>query len=178
MDPVIDTTLRAALALLFLAAAAHKARDLARFRATLADYRLLPDTLVPVGAVLVTGAETAVAAALVTPGLRAPGLLSAAGLLLVYGAAIAINLARGRHNIDCGCAGPAGRRPLSAALVVRNAVLAATTLAGFAPVRPRTLVWVDALTVAGGTAMLAALYASLDRLIAQAPVVARLRGGA
>jgi hypothetical protein len=42
MDPVFDSTLRAALALLFLVAAAHKLRDLGRFRATLADYRVLP----------------------------------------------------------------------------------------------------------------------------------------
>lgn len=177
MDPVIDATLRVALTLLFLASAGHKLRDLGRFRATLADYRLLPDALAPAGAVLVVGAETALAAALVAPALRVPGLLSAAGLFLVYGAAIAINLARGRRHIDCGCAGAAGRRPISAWLVARNALLAATALGGLVPVHPRALVWVDALTVAAATATLAALYASLDRLIVHAPAVARLRGG-
>jgi len=34
------------------------------------------------------------------------------------------------------------------------------------------------VTVAGATAVLAALYASLDRMIAHAPGLARLRGGA
>ena len=40
MDPAIDLTLRAALALLFLVAATHKLRDPAAFRATFADYRI------------------------------------------------------------------------------------------------------------------------------------------
>ena len=42
----------------------------------------------------------------------------------------------------------------------------------------RALLWVDALTVAGATAALAAFYASLDRMIAFAPGLARLRGDA
>jgi len=37
---------------------------------------------------------------------------------------------------------------------------------------------VDGITVAGATATLAALYASLDRMLALAPARARLRGGA
>ena len=178
MDPVIDATLRTALALLFFVAAGHKLRDLGRFRATLAEYRLLPAGLVPLAAALVVGAEAAAAGALLVPGTRATGLVSAATLLLVYGAAVAINLARGRRDIDCGCAGPAVRRPISGWLVARNAALAAAALAAVAPVRPRPLVWVDALTVMGATATLAALYASVDRLLAHAPALARLRGEA
>jgi len=166
MDPVIDVTLRTALALLFFVAAGHKLQDLGRFRATLAEYRLLPAGLVPL------------AAALVVPSARAAGLVSAATLLVVYGAAVAINLARGRRHIDCGCAGPAGRRPISGALVARNAALAALALAGLVPVHPRALLWVDGLTVAGATAALAAFYAALDRMIVFAPGLARLRGDA
>ena len=178
MDPVIDATLRTALALLFFVAAGHKLRDLGRFRATLAEYRLVPAGLVPLAAALVVGAEAAAAGALLVPGARAAGLVSAASLLVVYGAAVAINLARGRRDIDCGCAGPALRRPISGALVGRNAALAALALAGLVPVHPRALLWVDALTVAGATAALAAFYASLDRMIVFAPGLARLRGDA
>ena len=178
MDPVIDATLRTALALLFLVAAGHKLRDLGRFRATLAEYRLLPAGLVPLAAALVVGAEAAAAGALLVPGARAAGLVSAATLLVVYGAAVAINLARGRRDIDCGCAGPAVRRPISGALVARNAALAALALAGLVPVHPRALLWVDGLTVAGATAALAAFYAALDRMIVFAPGLARLRGDA
>ena len=174
MDPVVDLTLRTAMALVFVAAVSHKLRDPGRVRATLAEYRLLPDGLAP----LVVAAEVAAAGALLVPGTRAAGLLAAAALLLVYGAAIAINLARGRRDIDCGCAGLGVRRPISGWLVARNAALAAAALAGLAPVHPRGLVWVDAVTVAGATAALAACYASLDRMIAHASLLSRLRGGA
>ncbi|HUE30815.1 MAG TPA: MauE/DoxX family redox-associated membrane protein [Verrucomicrobiae bacterium] len=178
MDPVVDATLRTALALLFFVAAGHKLRDLGRFRATLGEYRLLPAALTPLAAALVVAAEVGAAGALVAPGTRAAGLLSAAFLLALYGAAVAINLARGRRDLDCGCAGPAVRRPISGALVARNAALAALALAGLAPVRARALLWVDAVTVAGASAALAAIYASLDRVIAYAPGLSRLRGDA
>jgi Methylamine utilisation protein MauE len=178
IDPAIDATLRVALGLLFLVAAGHKLRAPARFRAALADYRLLPPALVPVAAVLVVAAELGVTAALAVPAARLAGLVDAAALLLVYAAAIGVNLARGRREIDCGCAGPALRRPLDGRLVGRNAVAAAAALAALAPVAPRALVWVDALTVAGGAAVLAAAWASVDRLLAEAPRLARLREGA
>lgn len=174
MDPAADVTVRAALALLFLVAAAHKLGDAGRFAATLVEYRLLPARSVPLVARLVPAAEVAVAVAL--GGRRAAGLLAAAGMLLLYAGAIGINLARGRRHIDCGCAGPATRRPISGWLVARNLALAAAALAGLAPVAARQLVWVDALTVAGGTAVLAALWAALDRLLADAPALARVRG--
>jgi len=174
MDPVVDLTLRAALALLLLVAAAHKLRDLPAFRATLADYRLLPDAIVPAAAGLVVGVELAIGTALLA--LPRPGLAAVAVLLAGYALAIAINLARGRHHIDCGCAGPAARQPISGRLVARNLLLATTALAGLAPVQARPLVWVDALTVVGTTGVLAALYATLDRMLADAPALARVRG--
>jgi hypothetical protein len=176
MDPVFDATLRAALALLFLVAAAHKLRDLGRFRATLADYRVLPDPLVAPAAALVVAAEVAVATALALPVGRTLGLAGAAGLLLVYAAAIAVNLVRGRRHIDCGCTGPAARRRISGWLVARNAVIALASIVGLLPVAPRPLVWMDALTVTAATATLAALYAAADRLLALAPELAALRG--
>lgn len=178
MDPVLDSTLRTALALLFLVAATHKLRDVARFRANLADYRVLPAALAAPAAALVLAAELGVAAALAVPAGRETGLAGASVLLAVYAAAIAVNLVRGRRHIDCGCAGPAARRPIGGWLVARNAVVALAALAGLAPVVPRPLVWVDALTVVAATAALAALYAAADRMIALAPELARLRGDA
>src|SRR5438128_7741724 len=178
MDAAVDITLRAALALLFLVAASHKLRDPGRFLATLAEYRLLPAAAVPLAAILVIGVEVVVAMALLVPERRAPGPVAAALVLAVYGAAIGINLARGRRHIDCGCAGPALRRPISGWLVARNAALAAAALAGLIPASPRPFSWVDGITVAGATVTLAALYASLDRMLALAPARARLREGA
>jgi hypothetical protein len=178
IDPVIDVVARAAFALLFLVAAIHKLRDPARFAAMLGEYRVLPARLVRLGAVVVVGAELVAAMALAAPGWRHAGLVAAAVLLLVYAAAIGVNLLRGRRDIDCGCAGPAARRPIGAGLVVRNLVLAVLALLALAPVGARPLVWVDGVTVLGATAGLAALYAALDRMLADAPALARVRGGA
>lgn len=176
IDPVIDVALRASLAVLFAAAASHKVREPRRFRGTVAEYRLLPATLVTPAALALVAGEIAVATALVTPGWRTAGLLGAAALLVLYGGAIAINLVRGRRDLDCGCAGPAVRRPISVWLVARNGVLAAIALAACVPVAARPLVWVDALTILGSTVTLAALYASVDRMLANLPGLARVRG--
>jgi hypothetical protein len=175
MDPVVDATLRAALALLFGAAAMHKLRDLRRFRATLADYQLVPLRFVPLVALGLAGIEAIAAATLVATPARRATALAAAALLLVYGAAIGINLVRGRRHIDCGCAGPAASRPLSGWLVARNVLLAALALAGTAPLQPRPLLWIDGFTVVAASVVLAALYASFDRMLADAPLLARVR---
>jgi len=173
MDPVIDATVRAALALLLLAAAAHKIRDPARFQATVADYRLLPPPLVTIGAAILVLSEFAVPVALVVA--RAWGLASAATLLGLYAAAIAVNLGRGRRHLDCGCTGPALRRPISGWLVLRNLLLVAIALADLAPVAMRPLVWIDRLTIVSATAAFAACWMATDRLLATAPGIARLR---
>lgn len=178
VDPAIDLTLRAALTLLFLAAAAHKLRDRAAFRATFADYRIVPDAVSGLAAHLVPLAELVVAALLLVPAASSLGKIGGALLLLVYGAAVGVNLARGRRHIDCGCAGPRARRPIGGGIVVRNALLAAAALATLVPVAARPLVWVDALTVSGAVLALTALYLATDRLMAHAPALARLREAA
>jgi hypothetical protein len=175
MDPVIDAVLRGALALLFLLAASHKARDLGAFRETLLDYRLLPAGTAAAAARVIVGAELAAAAALLAPGPRIPGPLLTALLLGVYTSAIAINLARGRRDVDCGCTGPALRQPLRGALLARNTMLLAGALACLAPVHPRPLVWVDALTIVAAVSVLVMFYATLDRMLANAPRLASLQ---
>jgi hypothetical protein len=176
IDPATDAALRASLAVLFTAAASHKVREPRRFRATVAEYRLLPGPLVTPAALALVGGEIGVATALVLPAWRTVGLLGAAALLALYGGAIAVNLARGRRDLDCGCAGPAVRRPISGWLVARNALLAAIALAGLVPPASRPLVWVDALTILGSTAALAALYGAVDRMLVHLPAMARVRG--
>ncbi len=179
MDPVATVTLRAALALLLTLAATHKLRDMESFRAAVAGYRLVPAFLVGPAAVALAGGELLAAALLIaSPGRPAAGPLAAAALFLLYGGAIAVNLARGRRDIDCGCGGPGARRPISGWLVARSAALAVLALAAAVPVAspPRSLVWIDALTIAGAVATLGVAYASVDRLLANLPAVARTRG--
>ena len=163
LDPALQAILRAGLALLLLSAASHKLRDLPRFRAALAGYRLLPTAAGRGLAPLLAALELAIGLALLAPGAGLVAGLGAAGLLAVYSGAIAINLARGRRQIDCGCSGPAGRTtPLSGALLARNATLALAALACALPVAGRAWVWIDAITVAGGVAVAALLYAAIE----------------
>ena len=124
LDPAIEGVLRGGLALLFGVTAFEKFRDLGAFRAAVVDYALLPERFVGAIAVAFAGCEAWLGVALVMPAawrLRLPALLASAAVLALYAAAIAVNLARGRRDIDCGCAGPAARQPLSEWLLVRNA---------------------------------------------------------
>ena len=91
------------LALLLAVAAAHKLAGFRSFAATLGDYRLLPARAVSFVAVLTILAEIATASGLLVPALRAPAAITAALIFSAYGAAIAVNIARGRVDIDCGC---------------------------------------------------------------------------
>jgi hypothetical protein len=175
VDPALAWLLRGGLATLFASAAAHKLRDLASFRTALADYELLPRAGVALAALLLPAVEAGTAVGLCIPAFAPWAGLTAAALLALYGGAMAINLARGRRHIDCGCAGPARRRALGAALVWRNGALAVAALASALPAAPRPLLWVDGLTIGAGLAVLALLYAALDGLLAEAPRLALLR---
>jgi len=164
VDPVLSLVGRGALSLLFGWAAVHKLRDVQGFRAALAGYELMPPVwTVPMGA-LVIGAELGIAAGLWLPRVAGAAALAGAVLLALYGGAMAVNLRRGRRDIDCGCGGPAGRQPISAWLVGRNAGLASVAVFSALPVAARPLVWVDFITVAAAVATTALLYAAADQL--------------
>jgi hypothetical protein len=169
MDPVAGLALRAFLAWLLASAALAKLREPRAFVAALAGYRLLPAALAPAAAAALVAAELALAAGLWWPAARAAAALGAAALLVLYGAAIALNLARGRRDIDCGCGGPLGRRSLSEGLVLRNLALAGAALACALPETGRALVWLDGVTLAAAAFAAGCLYAASNAL-ARAPV--------
>lgn len=174
LDPSFVLAARAGLALLLLSAAWHKLRAQALFRATLAEYRLLPAALVRPAALGLTGLELGLGLAVLLAG-GAAALAGAAALLALYAGAMAVNIARGRSDIDCGCTGPAARQPLSAWLVARNGVVAGLALAAAGGAAPRALVWLDWLTVALAVAAASLLYLAANRLIANAPQLETLR---
>ena len=178
LDPAARALLRLALAWLFARAAAHKLRDLAGFRAALADYRLLPEALLAPAGAAVAGTEAVVAVWLLVPAAGAAPALAAAALLCVYTAAVAVNLARGRRHIACGCAGPAANAPLHEALLARNALLVGLALAAALPALPRPLEPIDAASVAGGAAALALILRAAEVAIANAARLQVLRGPA
>ena len=164
MDPVVVWILRLSLALLLGAAALHKLRDPSAFTRTLRDYRILPAVLAPSAVPAVVAVEALLAAMLLLPFTATAAGLSTAGLLGLYSAAIATNLARGRRFIDCGCLGPGARQPLSGWLLVRNGVLMLAGALLALPVGARPLTWVDGVSIAGAVAVLALLFHATNAL--------------
>jgi len=128
-------------------------------------YRLLPEGGAYAVARAVPALELAVAVALLSAMTRAAAALAGMALLLAYGGAIAVNLARGRRDLACGCGGAQDTRPIAPWMVVRNLLLGLLLATALASWRPRMLLMTDALTVAAGIAVAALLYASLDRLL-------------
>jgi hypothetical protein len=163
IDPVVSVSLRCLLAVLFATAAWHKASDSRRFTATLEAYRLLPSSLGKMAARVLPVAEVGVVASLLLP-LYRWAALGAVGLLALYSVAIAINLVRGRSEMDCGCFGPAAGVPLSGALVARNVLLIGAAAIVSLPVTARPLVWVDAFSVIVVVAVTTILWTSFWRL--------------
>lgn len=160
MDPTLHLVCRLGLAALFAAAAVHKLRDLAAFRATLAAYALLPAALVRPAALLLPGVEIATSIGLLAGG--AYGGAVAAALLLLYSAAIGWNLWRGRTEIDCGCFARAVRAPLGVDLIIRNGLLLAVAIAAAGQPGERPLSALDAVAVVGAVVTAGLLLAGFE----------------
>ena len=143
------TALATFVALVLARAALHKIADPGRFEGVLADYRLAPEATLPWLRRGIPLVEAGCALALVVPGSRTLGGVAAAGLLLAYALAMAVNLVRGRREIDCGCGG--APEPLGWGLVARNlglvlALAPAVASAGTLPGPGATLAaWVPAV---------------------------------
>ena len=171
------------VALMMLRAALHKAADAGRFEGVLADYDLAPDwALRPLRRVL-PALEIAAVVALCLAPFQAVGAALAGGLLLIYGAAMAAALLRGRTEIDCGCGGPA--LPLGWSLVGRNLILAAAlapsllSLAGWRTLGEAATGWAIALIGLACWAAGEQLAANHHRMRqAHGPSAAQMFGGA
>jgi hypothetical protein len=174
-DPVAAGAIVGALALILFAAASHKLSQADEFAGALQAYALLPASLVPAATRTLPALEIGIGIAMLVPFARTPGLLAAAALLLVYASAMAINLLRGRREIDCGCGGEA--HPLSWALVLRNAILAGAGLAVAGPAKARDFDWLDGVILLIGVLAFYALYLLFDELLKQFSRIAQLRSG-
>ncbi|HUO19061.1 MAG TPA: MauE/DoxX family redox-associated membrane protein [Steroidobacteraceae bacterium] len=176
LDPAIGLLLVGCCALLFVSAALHKLRAPARFSEVLRAYRVLPAPLVRL-AFLIPLLELTIGLGLIAPAVRTAAGGAGAALLVLYGGAIALNLARGRRDLACGCGGPDEARPIAPWMVVRNLVLAALLVATLAPWQSRALGATDLLTIGGGVAVATLLYVSLERLLGRvAPRTAAFGG--
>lgn len=117
---------------LLVASCWHKWQDLALFRSHIEAYGLLPGAAADIATKALPLAELLAAVLVLVPQARGAGHVIALSLLLLYAAAMAINLLKGRTDLECGCGGPALR--VGWALVARNLVLAALVwFAAFTP---------------------------------------------
>lgn len=171
IDPALSLSARLVLVLLLGAGVVHKARDLAGFALTIGQYRLLPQRGSGLFALAFTAAEALVVLSLLLNVAHAGWF--AFVLLAIYTLAIAINLARGRRDIDCGCAGPAVRQTLDGSLIARNLALMGVALLAGLPTVERALTALDYTVVLAAATALALLYASANRLSSNAQRFAR-----
>jgi Methylamine utilisation protein MauE len=155
---------RLAVAWIFAQSALHALRNLPVHTAIIEQYRLVPEALTAFVAFFVPATMLAVAVGLLVSTTASAAALLGAMLMAMFSAAIAINLARGRAQIDCGCGGAPGQQ-LSSGLVVRNVILAALLLCvAFAPYRGA----VDAavvIGVLGGAGTFVGFYFATDALL-------------
>jgi hypothetical protein len=166
LDPVASTLIALGGAGLFGWAAVHKLRTREAFAATLAEYRLVPAGLVGFTAFVLAMLELATAAALLWPVSRVIGGLAGAALLVIYASAIAINLARGRKDLDCGC----GLQPraIGGWMVARNLIVAMPLALLWLPASGRELGAVDFATIGGALIIGGLLYSSIELLFGRA----------
>lgn len=139
--------------LVFLQAALAKLQHRDLLPGVIANYRLLPAALVNPAALLLPVAELAIAIGLLL-GAHWLAATSAMTLLLVFAAAMGINILRGRRQIDCGCGRSQLRQPLSWLLVGRNVALALLLIPRLLPVAGPAATTADlAVAMAGGLAV-------------------------
>ena len=177
LDPLYWQVVRWTLAGIFALGLLHKLGARAGFEDAVRNYRLLPARMAPFVARLFILLEAAVVTALVSGLWLSAAAVLAAGLLALYGISMAINMARGRRDIDCGCFGPAGRaasHALNGWLLLRNLVLISISGLLLLPVAARDLLWLDLITIATAVAGGLALYTAADQLIANGTLIKRL----
>ncbi|KWR87997.1 MauE/DoxX family redox-associated membrane protein [Cupriavidus sp. IDO] len=180
IDPVIVSTSQAAGAIVFGATALGKLTAPGQFARALDGYGLVPRLLVAPLAVGLALLELMVAAGLPLEATRKPAAIIGLVLLAVFFAAIAISLARGNRDIDCGCWAFGRRDPqaparLSGWHLGRVALLAALLAPCLLESTSRSVLWVDYLTVAGSLAVTGGLFFVIDVLLANGAMAQKLK---
>lgn len=168
MDPLVLLTASTLMALLFGVAGLHKLRAPTAFRATLAEYRLLPASFLPSTAVLLPVLELAIAAGFLLDAVRPMAAAVSVAILALYAGAMTINVLRGRRDLSCGCTWAADdhrqARTISLWLVGRNVGLMA--LAGLALMaNSRETSWLDRLDGTAGGIVVMMLWVTFERLL-------------
>jgi len=120
------------LAWLFAQAAIHKFRAPDDYRRLVAAY-LGKSSISRFTIGLIAAVELTVAALLLLPMSREVGLVGSTLMLLAYSGLMGLQLARGRLDLQCGCAGPASTTNITPSLVFRNFICVSLALIAMAP---------------------------------------------
>ncbi len=174
--PVTLAFAQSLLALVFLLGFWSKVRNQEAFEGVVYNYRLLPEAAVKPVAYGLPGVELMVGLGLLVAPVRPFAAMAAVALLAVFTAAIGINLARGRREIDCGCFSSVLKQHLSGWLFLRNGLLIALALwlaTGLVP--PGGLTWLEWLTAGAAAVTVILLYMAVG-LIASAARYNAARG--
>ena len=171
IDPIISTSAALALSVIFASAASHKLRKPRWFRRQVEEYRLAPTFLTPAIAIGLPAAELLIAIGLLWPTNRQTAASVALVLIAAYALAIGINLLRGRHDMDCGCSGPALRQPLHPMLLLRNFFLGVLALSALFPVLNRSVSLHDSFVMIAAGTTVVLLYAAADLWLANRPLL-------
>jgi hypothetical protein len=175
VDPLAGAIAAGVVALVMARGLWHKLADHAMFRATLADYGLLPERWVPAAAIGLATAEALIALGLIAPATRMPAAFAGAALLGLYAWAIAVNLRRGHVSIDCGCGGPG--HGLSWLLVARNLGLVGVALLAACVPGPRAMGPLDATVLVLSVATVWLLLAVVEQAASNGAYVILHRQG-
>jgi Methylamine utilisation protein MauE len=171
IDPAIAYVLRGAFFALFAASLLHKGSQFETFRLTVRayvrgsvlDYPWVTLALA-VGVLLGEAAVVLVCVAPVAPLVRASVV---AAQLLLYAAAMGINVWRGNTQLDCGCHWGSLRQTVGYPLVWRNLFLAILASVLVLPASARGLQALDFLSVGAGILLCGLLYAAGSRVFTQ-----------
>jgi uncharacterized membrane protein len=175
IDTAVVAIASASSAAIFAGSAAMKFAAPMEFRGAVENYRIVPEWAAAVVGWTVPMLELAGAAGIMLPAWRPAAALCLLSLLTIFTAAVALNLARGRRNIDCGCFGPLMRQQLSGWMIARNAMLAMLVGIAAAPENERALSAFDYATMVPAVIALVMLYAAANYLLANAPTTRALR---
>ncbi len=164
---VLLAQLGAFLAVLLVAAAAHKAIAWRRTRTVMQNFAGVPRSAASAAALAACALEGLAGLLLILPAHRRAGAALASAMLGLYLALIVRAVATRRGTVDCGCSFNASSHRLGAYDITRNAVLLTAALLllacadAVAPLAPSQLLAAFALL---------ALYGALDQLTALQPL--------
>ena len=88
---------------------------------------------------------------------------------------MALNLMRGRRDLDCGCSMQGNSHPLGGIDLLRNTVLIMVCVAILGPAPAMPGQWINWLSAAGAAIVMGTVYVAVDQLQSNAQRLAGLR---